>query len=77
MGFLDFLFPGKKCAPESNVVPFSPESLARLMREGRKIEAIKQVRLYSGVGLKEAKDFIDCFGQHNTVAENDKRINST
>ena len=41
--------------PEPRV---SPEILD-LLREGRKIEAIKLYRVETGVGLKEAKDFID------------------
>src|SRR4051812_15589215 len=36
-----------------------PADIEALVREGRKIEAIKQPRLRTGVDLKEAKDRID------------------
>ena len=36
----------------------SPEVI-NLMRQGKKIQAIKQYRQETGVGLKEAKDFVD------------------
>ena len=36
-----------------------PEKLQSLIREGRKIEAIKYFRQQRGVGLKEAKDAVD------------------
>ncbi|MBX9689158.1 MAG: ribosomal protein L7/L12 [Candidatus Obscuribacterales bacterium] len=35
------------------------ESILRCVKEGRKIEAIKELREISGLGLKEAKDKID------------------
>jgi hypothetical protein len=35
------------------------DQLQQLVREGRKIEAIKVYRAQSGVGLKEAKDYIE------------------
>jgi ribosomal protein L7/L12 len=44
-------------------VGVSQETLAfevrHLVERGRKIEAIKRVRELSGMGLKEAKDFVD------------------
>jgi ribosomal protein L7/L12 len=39
----------------------SPEILD-LVRQGRKIEAIKLYRLETGVGLREAKEFVDSLG---------------
>ncbi len=39
----------------------SPEVL-ELMRRGKKIDAIKLFREETGLGLKEAKDFIDSLG---------------
>lgn len=35
------------------------EQVAALVRAGRKIEAIKRYREQTGVGLKEAKDYVD------------------
>jgi hypothetical protein len=36
-----------------------PFDIVQALREGRKIEAIKLYRQSSGVGLKEAKDFVE------------------
>jgi len=36
------------------------ELVASLLRDGRKIEAIKEVRAATRLGLKEAKDYVDC-----------------
>jgi ribosomal protein L7/L12 len=36
-----------------------PEKLQSLIRQGRKIEAIKYFRQQSGAGLREAKDAVD------------------
>ena len=36
-----------------------PEHIADLIRQGRKIEAIKLIREETGVGLKEAKDAVE------------------
>ncbi|SHK20231.1 Ribosomal protein L7/L12 C-terminal domain-containing protein [Hathewaya proteolytica DSM 3090] len=35
------------------------EDLKKLIAEGKKIKAIKRYREHTGVGLKEAKDYID------------------
>lgn len=35
------------------------KQIADLVREGRKIEAIKLYRTQTGLGLKEAKDYVD------------------
>jgi ribosomal protein L7/L12 len=41
--------------PHANVPPGVVEAL----RAGRKIEAIRQYRMATGVGLKEAKEFVE------------------
>ena len=46
----------------SNVVALRPDVVAAL-RRGDKIEAIRLLRLHSGLGLKEAKDAIDASPQ--------------
>ncbi|MFF3444355.1 ribosomal protein L7/L12 [Streptosporangium sp. NPDC002721] len=35
------------------------EAVTRLTRQGQKIHAIKELRRYTGLGLKEAKDVVD------------------
>lgn len=35
------------------------EELKELLKEGKKIQAIKKLRKETGVGLKEAKEYID------------------
>jgi hypothetical protein len=35
------------------------DALAQSLYEGRKIEAIKQLRELTGLGLKDAKDFVE------------------
>jgi ribosomal protein L7/L12 len=37
----------------------APPEIMELLRDGKKIEAIRVYREQTGVGLKEAKDFID------------------
>jgi hypothetical protein len=39
--------------------PAAEEEVRSLLRERRKIEAIKAVRVHTGIGLKEAKDRVD------------------
>jgi ribosomal protein L7/L12 len=41
------------------LTPGQMEELKALLLRGKKIEAIKNYRLYSGLGLKEAKDAMD------------------
>jgi ribosomal protein L7/L12 len=36
-----------------------PSTVAEAVRDGKKIEAIKRYREATGVGLKEAKDFVE------------------
>jgi len=38
-----------------------PESLEGLLAQGKKIEAIKLVREQTGMGLKEAKDYVEAY----------------
>ncbi|MCB2292985.1 ribosomal protein L7/L12 [Clostridium algoriphilum] len=42
-------------------VPQEPldDELRNLINEGKKIQAIKEVRKATGLGLKEAKDYVD------------------
>jgi ribosomal protein L7/L12/DNA-binding beta-propeller fold protein YncE len=41
--------------------------LLELTRQGKKIEAIRQVRLVTGLGLKESKDIVDALEQGNDL----------
>jgi len=41
-----------------------PEEVIEAVRAGRKIEAIKLYRSATGVGLKDAKDFVDQLPTH-------------
>ena len=49
--------------PASPPVGISPETLEfevrELIRQGRKVMAVKRVRELTGMGLKEAKDYVD------------------
>lgn len=44
------------------------QQLLDLLRQGRKIEAIKQYREVTGVGLKEAKDAVEALAAKHGVA---------
>lgn len=46
-------------APTRPGGPALPAEFYALVRQGRKIQAIKIYRQLTGVGLKEAKDFVD------------------
>ncbi|WP_435575532.1 ribosomal protein L7/L12 [Clostridium gasigenes] len=37
--------------------------LKNLIREGKKIKAIKKYRIVTGLGLKEAKDYVDSLSE--------------
>lgn len=39
--------------------------LRSLIAEGKKIEAIKKYRMITGLGLKEAKEYVDLLGNKN------------
>ncbi len=41
------------------LTPGQEDELKSLLRHGHKINAIKQYRLYTGLGLKESKDAMD------------------
>jgi hypothetical protein len=49
-------------APARPGAPALPEEFYALVRKGKKIQAIKMYRELTGVGLKEAKDFVDRLG---------------
>src|SRR5712692_6366537 len=51
-----------------NMSPVESKSVQDLLREGRKIEAIKRYRQENGVGLKESKDAIDRMAAGITVS---------
>ena len=42
-----------------------PESVQSLARHNRKIEAIKELRVHTGCGLKEAKDAVELWMANN------------
>lgn len=39
--------------------PTLDEKLKNLVEDGKKIKAIKELRMATGLGLKEAKDYVD------------------
>jgi len=41
------------------------EELKSLIAEGMKIQAIKKYRMVTGLGLKEAKDYVDSLSEEN------------
>ena len=45
-----------------------PAGIADALQSGQKIKAIKLYRLSSGVGLKEAKDFIEAVQRRSGLA---------
>jgi hypothetical protein len=49
---------GGDVSPQSGQIP---DYIVQLARSGKKIQAIKELRDVSGMGLKEAKDVIDQF----------------
>ena len=59
---VDFLLRelGLDAKEQASVPP--PDDIIMLVRQGRKIEAIKLYREKTGVGLKEAKDAVDRMG---------------
>lgn len=42
------------------------EEFKKLILKGKKIQAIKRYRMLTGVGLKEAKDYVDSISERNT-----------
>ena len=54
-------------APAPSATPFEQE-LLDLLRQGRKIEAIKRYREATGVGLKEAKDAVEALAARHGIA---------
>jgi hypothetical protein len=57
----DAVPPGFTATPQPGVPGLPPEFYA-LVREGKKIKAIAMYRQLTGVGLKEAKDYVDGLG---------------
>ncbi len=57
--------PGAGGAPGAGMRPgFGPSAqVLALIQAGRKIEAIKQYRIETGAGLKDAKDAVEAFEQ--------------
>ncbi|HEY9827408.1 MAG TPA: ribosomal protein L7/L12 [Stenomitos sp.] len=56
---------------QNSFQPLSPQQrleMEALVRQGKKIEAIKQVRQFTGLGLKEARDFIEDLEQNPNAA---------
>lgn len=53
----------------SELTKADTEQVARLIRSGNKIEAIKLVREKTGLGLKEAKDLVDAL-----IVTHDERL---
>ncbi|MEQ8191968.1 MAG: ribosomal protein L7/L12 [Candidatus Eremiobacterota bacterium] len=58
MGIFDIFF-GKKEETLKKEEKFSLDTFRQLVEEDKKIEAIKMVRIFTGTGLKEAKDFVE------------------
>ena len=46
--------------------PHQAQTIASEMRKGRKIMAIKEFRGATGAGLRDAKEFIEKFGENGT-----------
>jgi ribosomal protein L7/L12 len=62
-------------APAGTTTDFAAE-LARLLAAGNKIEAVKLVRERAGLGLKEAKDFVES-GTHDIAESGDTPAKSS
>ncbi|QSW21420.1 ribosomal protein L7/L12 [Clostridium gasigenes] len=45
--------------------------LKNLIEEGKKIKAIKRYRIVTGLGLKEAKDYVDSLSKSNKIVISD------
>ena len=56
---LEALFPGRYVPYERALAAGVPPRVIELVRAGKTIDAIKEYREATGVGLKEAKDAID------------------
>lgn len=56
---LDFILDHLQLSPPNEPEPRVSPEILDMLREGRKIEAIKLYREETGLGLKEAKEFID------------------
>ena len=52
-----------------NLTPEQRQSLAEALFEGRKIQAIKQLRDWTGLGLKEAKESVELLEEELRAAQ--------
>jgi ribosomal protein L7/L12 len=50
---------GDKVGVDINAVSQKDTEIVQILKQGRKIEAIKRTREIYGYGLKEAKDYVD------------------
>jgi ribosomal protein L7/L12 len=57
-----------RAAPAVRLDPAAESELRELVAKGQKIEAIKRVRELTGLGLKEAKDYVELLPRAATVA---------
>src|SRR5262245_34604280 len=57
-----------RAAPVIRLDPAAESELREMVARGQKIEAIKRVRELTGLGLKEAKDYVELLPRAATVA---------
>src|SRR5690349_3036097 len=57
-----------RAAPPVRLDPAAESELRDMVARGQKIEAIKRVRELTGLGLKEAKDYVELLPRAATVA---------
>jgi ribosomal protein L7/L12 len=57
-----------RAAPAVRLDPVAESQLHELVARGQKIEAIKRVRELTGLGLKEAKDYVELLPRAATIA---------
>ena len=64
--------PGTPAAPAQpspeTITPEAMEHIRQLVARGRKIQAIKELREHTGLGLKQAKDTVDRMAESGVVA---------
>lgn len=65
---LRFMLPSRKQALLGPVQPQEVDELATMVRGGKGIEAIGIYRQLMGVGLREAKEFVDSLKKSNALA---------
>jgi ribosomal protein L7/L12 len=57
-----------RAAPQVRLDPAAESELREMLARGQKIEAIKRVRELTGLGLKEAKDYVELLPRVMTLA---------